>query len=247
VLICPVDFDPNKTYPVIDFIYGGMQTRNVPSEFIWTYLNGWEIYGGLEEYAHLGFAGIIIDGLGTPGRGRKIHDVAYHNIHGCAGLKDHVSCLKQLKEMYPFLDIDRMGMWGNSGGGCATARAMLEYPDVYKVGVASAGNHDQRMYNGMWSERYYGLYDEDIYAPGDNTALAANLKGKLFIVCGAMDDNVPMSQSLRLVDALIRENKDFDFLMIPRASHGIPLEEYFIRKKMKYFIDNLLTPAERGE
>ncbi len=249
ILIRPADFDPDKTYPFIDYIYGGMQTYNVPKAFAYeASIEGREIMGGLEELAQLGFAGIILDGLGTPGRGKKLHEISYENIHGCAGLKDHVYVLPQLKQMYPFLDLDRAGMWGNSGGGCATSRAMLEYPDVYKVGVSSAGNHDQRMYNNQWTETYYGLYNRDIYIQGDNTSLAKNLKGKLYIVHGAMDDNVAMSQSIRLVDALIKEDKDFDFLILPRTNHNVPANPYFIRRKLDYFVRYLLNeevPAYR--
>lgn len=241
ILIRPADFDEAKQYPVIDYIYGGMQCYNVPKAFTYkASIAGREMMGGLEEMAQLGFAGIILDGLGTPGRGRKIHDISYENIHGCAGLKDHVYCLKELKEKYPFLDLERAGMWGNSGGGCATSRAMLEYPDTYKVGVCSAGNHDQRMYNNQWTENYYGLYNKDIYIKGDNTSLAENLKGKLFIVHGAMDDNVAMSQSIRLIDALIKADKDFDFLILPRTNHNVPADPYFIRRKMDYFVRYLL-------
>lgn len=166
-----------------------------------------ESFGGLQEYAQLGIAGIILDGLGTPCRGRKIHDVSYENIHGCAGLADHVGTLGQLKTLFPFLDLDRAGIWGNSGGGCATSRAMLEYPGVYKVGVASAGNHDQRMYENTWTERYYGLYNRETYLKGDNTALAPNLEGKLLLACGMLDDNVPMAQTVRLIDALQRQTR----------------------------------------
>ncbi len=251
ILIKPADFEEGKTYPFIDYIYGGMQCYNVPKAFACeAAIEGREIMGGLEELAQLGFAGIILDGLGTPGRGKKLHEISYENIHGCAGLKDHVYVLDQLKEKYPFLDLDRAGMWGNSGGGCATSRAMLEYPDVYKVGVSSAGNHDQRMYNNQWTETYYGLYNKDIYIQGDNTALAKNLKGKLYIVHGAMDDNVAMSESIRLIDALIREDKDFDFLILPRTNHNVPANPYFIRRKLDYFVRWLLkeeVPSYRFE
>ena len=241
ILIKPADFDPAKTYPFIDYIYGGMQMYNVPKAFQYTAsIEGREIMGGLEELAQLGFAGIILDGLGTPGRGKKLHSISYENIHGCAGLKDHVTSLPELKEKFPFLDLERAGMWGNSGGGCATSRAMLEYPDVYKVGVSSAGNHDQRMYNNQWTENYYGLYNREIYLKGDNTALAKNLKGHLYIVHGAMDDNVAMSESIRLIDALIKEDKYFDFLILPRTNHNVPANPYFIRRKMDYFVKYLL-------
>ncbi len=251
ILVRPADFDENSTYPFIDYIYGGMQCYNVPKAFAYkAAIDGREIMGGLEEFAQLGFAGIILDGLGTPGRGKTLHNISYENIHGCAGLKDHVYCLPELKEKFPFLDLDRAGIWGNSGGGCATSRAMLEYPDTYKVGVSSAGNHDQRMYNNQWTETYYGLYDRDIYLQGDNTALAKNLKGKLYIVHGAMDDNVAMSQSIRLIDALIKEDKDFDFLILPRTNHNVPANPYFIRRKLDYFVKHLLkeeVPAYRFE
>lgn len=118
-----------------------------------------------------------------------------------------VGSLGQLKEKYPFLDLERVGIWGNSGGGYATVSAMFHYPDVYKAGVASAGNYDQRMYENSWTERYYGLYEETLYSQGDITRLASNLRGRLFLACGAMDDNVSMSQTMKLCDMLIRNNK----------------------------------------
>ena len=148
--------------------------------------------------------------------------------------------MDQICEKFPFLDRDKAGIWGNSGGGCATSRAMLEYPGVYKVGVSSAGNHDQRMYNALWTETYYGLYDRDIYIKGDNTALAKNLEGKLLIVHGAMDDNVAPSQSIRLIDALIRADKDFDFLILPRRNHAVPADPYFLQRRTDYFVEHLL-------
>ncbi|MBQ8994442.1 MAG: S9 family peptidase [Oscillospiraceae bacterium] len=241
ILIRPADFDPDKKYPVIDYIYGGMQCYNVPKAFSWKgNIKGREMLGGLETMAQLGFVGFILDGLGTPGRGKTLHNISYENIHGCAGLKDHVYCLDEIQKKYPFLDLDRLGIWGNSGGGCGSTRGILEYPNVYKVAVSSAGNHDQRMYNTEWTENYYGLYDKDIYAPGDNTALAKNLKGKLLIVHGAMDDNVAPSQSIRLVDALIREDKDFDFFILPRCNHNVPADPYFIQRRTDYFVEHLL-------
>ena len=240
ILIRPAGMEEGRTYPFIDYIYGGMQITNVPKAFTWKTANGREIFGGLQEYAQLGIAGVILDGLGTPCRGRKIHDISYENIHGCAGLADHVGTLDQLKGLFPFLDLDRAGIWGNSGGGCATSRAMLEYPGVYKVGVASAGNHDQRMYENTWTERYYGLYNPEIYRKGDNTALAPNLEGKLLLACGMLDDNVPMAQTVRLIDALQRADKDFDFILLPRLNHNVPADLYFIRRKMDFFTRWLL-------
>ena len=241
ILIRPADFDPDKKYPVVDYDYGGMQCYNVPKTFSWKgSIRGREMLGGLEAMAQLGIAGMIVDGLGTPGRGKALHNISYENIHGCAGIKDHVYCLDELCEKYPFIDRDRIGIWGNSGGGCGSVRAIFEYPDVYKVAVASAGNHDQRMYNNKWTENYYGLYNKDIYLKGDNTALAKDLKGKLLIVHGAMDDNVAPSQTIRLVDALIRADKDFDFFILPRCNHNVPADPYFIQRKTDYFVEHLL-------
>ena len=123
----------------------------------------------------------------------------------------------------------------------------LEYPGVYKVGVASAGNHDQRMYENTWTERYYGLYNRETYLKGDNTALAPNLEGKLLLACGMLDDNVPMAQTVRLIDALQRADKDFDFILLPRLNHNVPADPYFIRRKMDFFTRWLLCeepPAE---
>lgn len=240
IMVKPADFDPNKTYPVIDYIYGGPQLYNVPRDFTWDNSMNREVMGGLQEFAQLGFVGITIDGRGTPGRGKEFHNHCYRNLHGCAGLSDHVSCAKELKEKFPFMDMDRVGIWGNSGGGYGTVSAMLLYPDFYKVGVASSGNYDQRMYEHSWTERYNGLYDPEVYELGDITRLAKNLKGQLFLAYGAMDDNVTMSQTLRLCDELNKYNKDYDLMVLPRMNHNVPSDLLFIRRKMDFFVKHLL-------
>lgn len=240
ILVKPADFDPQKKYPVIDYIYGGAQLYNVPRDFTWDNGMNREIMGGLQEFSQLGFVGIILDGRGTPGRGMKYHSYSYHKIHGCAGLEDHVFCADELKEKYPFMDFERIGMWGNSGGGYATVSAMFQYPEFYKVGVASSGNYDQRMYEHSWTERYNGLYDEEVYRLGDITRLADRLQGKLMLAYGAMDDNVTMSQTLRLCDELNKHNKDYDLVVIPRMNHNVPSDMYFIRRKMDFFVKHLL-------
>lgn len=240
ILIRPADFDPDRTYPVIDSIYGGAQLYNVPRGFTWDNAQGREILGGLQSLAQLGFAGIILDGRGTPGRGMDFHSFSLYNIHGCAGLEDHAFCLKELKEKYPFLDLDRVGMWGNSAGGYATVSAMFLYPDIYKAGVASSGNYDQRMYEHSWTERYYGLYQEELYEKGDITARADGLKGHLMLACGAMDDNVSMAQTLRLCDALNRCGKTYDLVMLPRCNHNVPADPYFVKRKIDFFVTHLL-------
>lgn len=240
IMVKPADFDPTKTYPVIDYIYGGAQLYNVPREFTWDNSMNREVMGGLQEFAQLGFVGITIDGRGIPGRGKAFHEHSYKNIHGCAGLYDHVACANELKEKFPFMDMDRVGMWGNSGGGYATVSAMLLYPEFYKVGVASSGNYDQRMYEHSWTERYNGLYEPELYELGDITRLAKNLKGKLMLAYGAMDDNVTMSQTIRLCDELNKYNKDYDLVVIPRMNHNVPSDLYFIRRKQDFFVKHLL-------
>lgn len=239
-MVKPTDFDPDKTYPVIDYIYGGAQLYNVPRDFTWDNSMNREVMGGLQEFAQLGFVGITIDGRGIPGRGKAFHNHSYKKLHGCAGLEDHVACVDELKEKFPFMDMDRVGMWGNSGGGYGTVSAMLLYPDFYKVGVASSGNYDQRMYEHSWTERYNGLYDPEVYELGDITRLAENLKGKLLLAYGAMDDNVTMSQTLRLCDELNKYNKDYDLMVLPRMNHNVPSDLYFIRRKMDFFVKHLL-------
>ncbi|MBQ7796366.1 MAG: S9 family peptidase [Lachnospiraceae bacterium] len=232
--------DGSEVYPMIDYIYGAAQLYNVPREFTWDNSMNREVMGGLQEFAQLGFAGIIMDGRGTPGRGKKFHEFSFKKFECCDGLIDHVSCAKELKEKFPFLDMDRVGMWGNSGGGYATVTAMFTYPEFYKVGVASAGNYDQRMYEHSWTERYGGLYEADTYARADVTQHAANLCGKLMLAYGAMDDNVPMSQTIRLCDELNRRNKNYDLLVLPRMNHNVPSDLYFIRRKLDYFVEHLL-------
>lgn len=234
----------NDTWPLIDYIYGGAQLYNVPREFTWDNAMDREIFGGLQSFAKLGFAGLILDGRGIPGRGMEFHKFSYHKIHACAGLEDHVFALKELKEQVPQIDLHRVGMWGNSAGGYATVSAMLQYPDVYRAGVASSGNYDQRMYEHSWTERYNGLYEESVYQYGDITRMADQLKGHLLLAYGAMDDNVSMAQTLRLCDELNRHSKRYDLVVLPRANHNVPADAYFVRRKMDYFIRTLLGVEE---
>ena len=231
----------DSSWPLIDYIYGGAQLYNVPRDFTWDNSMNREIYGGLQS-----FAGLILDGRGVPGRGMAFHRFSYHNIHACAGLEDHVFCLKELKQQYPQIDLVRVGMCGNSAGGYATVSAMLQYPGVYRVGVASSGNYDQRMYEHSWTERYNGLYTDEVYQYGDITRLAGNLKGHLMLAYGAMDDNVTMAQTLRLCDELNAHNKRYDLVVLPRCNHNVPSDAYFVRRKMDYFVRNLLGAEDSG-
>jgi dipeptidyl aminopeptidase/acylaminoacyl peptidase len=163
--------------------------------------------------------------------------------------------MKDLAKQYPYIDIDRAAMWGHSGGGFITADAMFRFPDFFKVGIAESGNHDQRLYEDDWGERYQGLLERlpdgsDSYAAEANQLQAQNLKGKLLLAHGTMDNNVPPDNTLLVVDALIKANKDFDLLMIPNAAHGYgSASNYMMRRRWDYFVKNLLgaTPPENYE
>ena len=161
-------------------------------------------------------------------------------------LPDQVAALKQLAARHPWIDAARTGIWGHSGGGNATATALFRYPDVYKVGIAESGNHDNLLYEDDWAERYHGLLEKKAdgtsnYTGQDNAAYAKNLKGKLFLLHGMMDDNVPPQMTLLVVDALVKANKDFDLLLLPHARHGFGADSYYVmRRRWDYFVRHLL-------
>lgn len=238
MIVFPTKFDPQKKYPLIDAIYPGPQIIRTPislNPFLLDWL--WEP----QALAELGFVVVTIDGRGTPFRSKAFHDFAYQNFKDGGALQDHVAVLRQLSSTRPYIDLERVGIYGHSGGGFASARAILLYPDFYKVAVSSAGNHDQRGYNAGWGEKYLGLLEGGNYDDQINARLAPNLKGKLLLACGDMDDNVHPALTLQLVDALIKANKDFDLLVLPNANHGFDSAlPYFTRKKWDYFVRNLL-------
>ncbi|MGG1664329.1 DPP IV N-terminal domain-containing protein [Brevibacillus sp. NRS-1366] len=241
VMVRPAQFDPSRIYPVIDYIYGGPQRTNTPKSFAWQPLeNGRDPLGGAQSFAQLGFVTIIMDGMGTPHRNKSFHDACYGNLQEAAGLPDHVVGTKQLAERFPFIDLDRVGIWGLSGGGYASTRAILSYPNFYKVAVSACGNHDNRLYNALWAERYQGSSDLALYDEQDNSRLVHNLKGHLLLVHGDADDNVHPALTMRMVDALIKADKDFDMLILPNRHHVFILEPYFLRRKWDYFVRHLM-------
>ncbi|GED59496.1 DPP IV N-terminal domain-containing protein [Brevibacillus formosus] len=240
VMLRPFPFDPSSKYPVIDYIYGGPQIINTPKAFALDPGRSHDPLGGGQSLAQLGFIVLILDGMGTPYRSKAFHDISNGKLEEAGGLIDHVIAIKQLAERYPYVDVDRVGIWGSSGGGYASTRALLSYPEFYKAAVSASGNHDQRLYIAAWAERYQGLYDPDLYRDQDNARLAANLAGKLLLVSGDMDDNVHPSQTIRMANALIKADKDFDMLILPNRHHGFSLEPYFIRRKWDYFVRHLM-------
>ena len=170
----------------------------------------------------------------------------FRSAEECCGIEDHICAIKQLSEKYSWIDVDRVGMWGASGGGYATARALLAFPEFYKVGVSLCGNHDQARYHAHWGERWIGEYTKEKYEKQANHTLANNLEGKLFLIHGDMDDNVHPGATIKLMDALIEANKDFDSLIYPNSAHAVARFKYVMRKKWDYFVEHLLgeTPPK---
>ena len=239
MLFKPATFDPSKKYPVIDYIYPGPQTGSVRGR---SFLAG---RGDNQAMAELGFVVVALDGMGTPWRSKKFHDAYYANM-GDNTLPDQVSGIKDLAARYPWVDATRVGIWGHSGGGNASTDGMFRYPDFFKVGWSESGNHDNRNYEDDWAEKYQGelVMNKDGTSNYDDQANqnhAANLKGHLMLVHGTMDDNVPLSNTLLVVQALIKANKDFDLLLIPNAHHGYGKDTpYTIRRRWDYFVRYLM-------
>lgn len=232
VVFLPSDFDPARRYPVIDSIYPGPQSTRVPKSFT---------LDDAQALAELGFVLVAIDGMGTPRRSRAFREVSHRNLGDAGGLADHVAGLRQLARRHPWMDLSRVGIHGHSGGGFASTRAILTYPDFYKVAVSSSGNHDQRIYHAGWGERYQGYPRADNYAGLDNASLAGNLRGKLLLVHGDADDNVHPAHTLALAKALIEADKDFDLLILPGQNHAFKgrAKDYLVRRRWEYFVRNL--------
>ena len=236
VLYRPHDFDPAESYPIIDLPYPGPQRNRVSACF------GEQVpLYDTEAVPALGFAVIAVDGRGTPGRSKAFHDLSYGQLGKAGFLEDHIAALRQLAETRPWLDLDRVGISGISGGGFATVRALCAYPEFYKVGVAEAGNHDQRHYQLSWGETYDGPLDDETYSRSSNVELADRLEGKLLLVHGEMDDNVYPQLTMRLVDRLIAANKDFELLVVPGAEHLFAGYAHYVRRrKWDFFVRHLL-------
>ncbi|WP_419999959.1 DPP IV N-terminal domain-containing protein [Streptomyces boninensis] len=235
----PHDFDPAATYPVVDEIYPGPQLGPLQHRFpLARGVMAGERNGMV--FAALGFVHVVVEHRGTPLRSKAFQDHA--RLFGDGDyLDDHVAAIRQLAATRPWMDLDRVGIFGHSGGGYASTRAILREPGFFKVAVSSAGDHDDGTYHSWWGEKYYGLAAEFDYGPHANAALAANLKGKLLLAHGEMDDNVTPHLTMRLAEALIKENKDFDLLIVPNADHTMLWNQaYWLRRRWDYFVRHLL-------
>ncbi|HZC27282.1 MAG TPA: DPP IV N-terminal domain-containing protein [Actinopolymorphaceae bacterium] len=238
VMIRPTTFDPRRRYPVIDAIYAGPQTNQAPASFAEITQQRGAGFWQAQALAELGFVVVMIDGLGMPYRSKAFRDVSYKNLAD-AGLPDHIAALRHLATTRPYLDLDRVGIYGHSAGGYASCQAMLAHPDFYKVCVSSAGNHDHRQDKAWWVERYMGWPVGDHYRDQANRTRAHELAGKLLLIHGEMDENVHVASTLALVDALVAANKDFDLLVLPNRTHACGSDPYVVRRRWDYFVRHL--------
>lgn len=229
----PFDFDPNKKYPVISQVYPGPQIETV-----------WNDFTVLDRYNNTALAqlGFIVVAVGHRG-GSPIRNAAYYK-YGYGNLRDNAIdddkyALEQLAERYSYLDLSRVGIFGHSGGGMMTVAAMAKYPDFYKVGVASSGNHDNRIYNRTWGESYQGFENKMQI----NQDLAKNIKGNLMLVTGEVDENVNPAHTFRMADALIKADKDFDLMVLPGQGHSYEgaAKSYFHKRLRAYFAKYLIA------
>ena len=247
LLFRPAHLDPSRKYPIIDYIYPGPQggsfgTHSFQASRV-----------DCNSLAELGFTVVAIEGMGNPKRSKAFHD-EYLNDIGMNAIPDQISGIKELAQRYAWIDLDRLGMWGHSGGGNATVATMLHFPDFVKVGIAESGNHENRNYEDDWDEKWVGLLKTNAdgttnYDSQANESFAGNLKGKLLLAHGMLDDNVPMSITMLLIDALVKANKDFDLVLFPQAHHGYGPDAgaYMIRRRWDYFITELMKATPPHE
>ena len=235
----PTKMVAGQKYPIINNIYPGPQSGSTGSRSFSA------ARGDRQALAELGFVLVTIDGMGTPGRSKSFEDAYYGAMGRDNTIPDQIAGMKQLAQKYSYIDLDKVGIWGHSGGGFGTTSAMFRYPDFFKVGIAESGNHDQRLYEDDWGERYQGLLMKGAdgtdgssnYDAEANQNFAKNLKGHLLLAHGSVDNNVPSAETMVVVDALIKANKEFDMVLIPNVPHGYgAASDWMMRKRWDYFV-----------
>ncbi len=243
VMYKPYDFDSTKKYPVIEYVYPGPQTEAVNKTFS-------RSMDYTDRLAQMGFIVITVGNRGgNPGRSKWYHNFGYGNLRDY-GLADKKTAVEQLADKYKFIDLEKVGITGHSGGGFMSSAAILVYPDFFKVAVSESGNHDNSIYNRWWSEQHHGV-KEEVSEKGDtsflyniekNPDLAKNLKGRLMLSTGDIDNNVSPANTIRMANALIKANKRFDFVLLPNQRHAYgDMSEYFFWLKADYFAKYLLN------
>jgi dipeptidyl aminopeptidase/acylaminoacyl peptidase len=230
VIVRPTHFDPRNKYPIIESIYAGPQSAFVPKAF--------SAMPRMMELAELGFVVVQMDGMGTSLRSKKFHDVCWKNI-GDAGFPDRVLWIKAAAAKYPYLDVTRVGIYGTSAGGQNALGGLLRHGDFYKAGVADCGCHDNRMDKIWWNEQWMGWPVGPHYAEQSNVTMAGKLQGKLLLMVGEMDRNVDPASTTQVVNALVKANKDFEFLVVPGAGHGVAGSPYGKRRLQDFFVRHL--------
>jgi len=227
VIVRPTNFDPAKKYPVIENIYAGPQGAFTPKTF--------SAMPRMQELAELGFIVVQMDGLGTSLRSKKFHDVCWKNL-GDAGFPDRVLWIKAAAAKRPEMDLTRVGIYGTSAGGQNALGGLLTHGDFYKAGVSDCGCHDNRMDKIWWNEQWMGWPVDKHYDEQSNVTLAKNLQGKLLLMVGEMDKNVDPASTTQVVNALIKANKDFEYLVVPGAGHGVAGSPYGKRRLHDFFV-----------
>lgn len=226
IVIRPSNFDPASSYPVLERVYAGPHDFHVPKE--------WGTQIAQRRMAELGFVVVQIDGMGTNWRGKAFHDVCWRNLMD-GGMPDRIAWIRAAAARFPGLDASRVGIYGGSAGGQNALAAMLNHGDFYSAAAADCGCHDNRMDKVWWNEAWMGRMG-DHYADNSNVTHAHKLSGKLLLTVGELDRNVDPASTLQVVDALIRAGKDFDFVMVPGAGHGVGEGPYLFRRRQDFFV-----------
>ena len=227
----PSNFDKRKTYPIIEYIYQGPGDQYVPKSFVpysWT----------MSSIAELGFIVVMVDGMSTSFRSRAFENVCYQNLKD-AGLPDHMAWIKAAAKKYPYMDIDRVGIYGSSAGGQESTNAVLLYPDFYKAAYSACGCHDNRMDKIWWNELWMGYPVGEAYKQSSNVENAHLLRRPLMLVVGEMDDNVDPASTMQVANALIRANKDFELVVLPGSRHTMG-DSFGEHKRYDFFVKHLL-------
>jgi dipeptidyl aminopeptidase/acylaminoacyl peptidase len=236
-IVRPSNFDPKKKYPVIEAIYAGPHDHHVRK--------GFSSAPGEQRMAELGFILVKIDGMGTNWRSKAFHDVCWKNL-GDSGFPDRILWIKAAAEKHPEMDLSKgVGIYGGSAGGQSSTRALLAFGDFYTVAVSDCGCHDNRMDKIWWNELWMSWPIGPHYAEQSNVTQAHKLTGKLMLAVGELDRNVDPSSTMQVVNALIRANKDFDFLLVPGGGHGSGSSAYGGRRTMDFFVRNLMGMEPR--
>lgn len=241
VMYKPFDFDSTKVYPICDYVYPGPQVE--ANNISWH-----RGFTRIDRLAQVGFIVITVGNRGGhPNRSKWYHNYGYGNLRDY-GLEDQKYAVQQLAARHKFIDINRVGIHGHSGGGFMSTAAMLKYPDFFKAAVSCSGNHDNTIYNRWWSEQHHGILEKInagdttfVYHINTNQELAKNLKGHLMLCTGDIDDNVNPANTIRVIDALIKANKRFEYLLLPGQRHGyITMNEYFFWRMADFYSRHLL-------